>query len=47
MLNYVNSILIHQGSVIFQAMKSIKVFFLSGLIIKKLGLAKIYYWFNK
>ncbi|CAM4298925.1 hypothetical protein SAMN06265348_10961 [Pedobacter westerhofensis] len=31
----------------FPAMKSIKVFLLPGLIIKKLGLTKIYYWFNR
>jgi len=28
-------------------MKTIKVFLLPGLIIKKLGLTKLYYWFNK
>jgi hypothetical protein len=31
----------------YAAMKSIKVFLLPGLIIKKLGLTKIYYWFNR
>jgi len=31
----------------YPAMKSIKVFLLPGLIIKKLGLTKIYYWFNR
>jgi len=36
MLKYVNSV-----------MKTIKVFLLPGLIIKKLGLTKLYYWFNK
>ena len=28
-------------------MKSIKVFLLPELILRKLGLSKIYYWFNK
>lgn len=43
MLNYVNSVI--NSLVIF--MKAIKVFLLPGLIIKKLGLTKLYYWFNK
>jgi len=28
-------------------MKSLKVFLLPGFIIRKLGIDKIYYWFNK
>lgn len=31
----------------YSAMKSIKVFLIPGLILRKLGLAKIYDWFNK
>lgn len=37
----------HQGLYNLLAMRSIKVFMLPGLIIKKLGLTKIYYWFNR
>lgn len=43
MLNYVNSVINSSGYI----MKAIKVFLLPGLIIKKLGLTKLYYWFNK
>lgn len=43
MLNYVNSVINSSGYI----MKTIKVFHLPGLIIKKLGLTKLYYWFNK
>lgn len=43
MLNYVNSVFIHE----FFVMKPIKVFLLPGLLVRKLGLTKLYYWFNK
>lgn len=47
MLKYVNTVLLTRLYNFFQAMKSLKVFLLPGFIIKKLGLTKIYYWFNK
>lgn len=30
-----------------QEMKSINVFSFTGTILRKLGLTKLYYWFNK
>jgi hypothetical protein len=32
---------------IFLTMRSIKVSLLPGLLLKKLGLSKLYYWFNR
>jgi hypothetical protein len=29
------------------SMRAIKVFLIPGMIMRKLGLAKLYYWFNK
>lgn len=31
----------------YPVMKSIKVFLIPGMILRKLGLSKLYYWFNK
>ena len=30
-----------------KVMKTVKVFLIPGIIIRKLGLTKLYYWFNK
>ena len=47
MLKYVNTVYYPRVLYNLLAMRSIKVFMLPGLIIKKLGLTKIYYWFNR
>lgn len=41
MLKYVNTVITNK------VMKSLKVFSFTGHLIRKLGLTKLYYWFNK